>query len=139
MSARDGCSMGRPGWRGRLLLAEDDLEMRRLLATRLRRLGFEVVEVADGWQLLELAMAGATDGSPSVGLVISDVRMPGLTGLEVLARLRRSAYPAPVILVTAFGDRATHAEATRLGAAAVLDKPFELDELCRAALAAMGP
>ena len=62
-----------------------------------------------------------------------------MTGLEVLARLCAAPGGPPVILVTAFGDRATHAEAARLGAVAVLDKPFELDELCRAAMAIVAP
>lgn len=61
--------------------------------------------------------------------------MPGCGGLEVLARMRRVEWSTPVILITAFGDAETHTEACRLGAARVLDKPFDVDELCLAARA----
>ena len=65
----------------------------------------------------------------SIDLVVTDIRMPGLTGLEVLESLfDRHGHP-PVICMTAFGDPETHALAGRLGAAAVFDKPFDIDIL----------
>jgi DNA-binding NtrC family response regulator len=70
----------------------------------------------------------ARDGRP-LDLIITDVRMHGVTGLEILAGLRENDWSTPVILMTAFGDAELHAEAMRLGALAVLDKPFELDAL----------
>ena len=54
--------------------------------------------------------------------------MPGLAGLDVLRTLRGSDLAMPVILITAFGDHKTHEEARRLGAAVILDKPFELPD-----------
>jgi DNA-binding NtrC family response regulator len=62
-------------------------------------------------------------------LIISDVRMPGVSGLDVLATLRREDWSTPVILMTAFGDLETRAEARRLGAKALFDKPFDVDDL----------
>ena len=56
------------------------------------------------------------------------------TGLDVVAGLRRAEWITPVIIITAFGDEATHAEAQRLGAAAVFDKPFDVNDLRIAAL-----
>ena len=115
--------------RPRVVLAEDDLELRGLLASTLRRDGFEVVEATDGPDLLRVIgeeILRAQDG-PGVDLVVSDIRMPGLSGLNVLAGLRRADWSTPVLLITGFGDHQTHAEARRLGAAAVLDKPFDLD------------
>ena len=110
-----------------VLLAEDDPEMRELMAWALRRDGYEVQEVGDGNEVLQvLGLVEGEDGGPD--LLVSDVRMPGLSGLEVLERLRRSRDDLPVILVTAFGDLETHAKAQRLGAE-VLDKPFDLDDL----------
>jgi DNA-binding NtrC family response regulator len=112
----------------RVIVAEDDEEMRKLLAWSLRREGYEIVEADDGLQLLARIMSAHRDGVP-VDLVISDVRMPGFTGLDVLERLQRSGHREPFILITGFGDRYTHAEADRLGAWAVLDKPFDFDHL----------
>ena len=58
--------------------------------------------------------------------------MPWLSGMDVLAVLHTAAWRTPVILITAFGDDDTHAEGRELGAAAVLDKPFEMEELTTA-------
>ena len=119
-----------------VLLAEDDARMRRLLAAALRLDGFEVVEAKDGAELLEgigNLILHPRDGRV-VDLVITDVRMPFTTGLDVVAGLRRAEWITPVIVITAFGDEATHAEAQRLGAVAVFDKPFDVNELRIAAL-----
>jgi len=116
-----------PPHAGHVLLAEDDPDMRALMAWTLRADGYEVQEVADGDELLRV-LGTVEDGSERPDLVVSDVQMPGASGLEVLARLRASRTPLPVLLVTAFGDWETHARAERLGAE-VLDKPFELDDL----------
>jgi DNA-binding response OmpR family regulator len=111
-----------------VVLAEDDATMRHLVALALRRDGFEVLEVADGNALAEVADAVAAD-EIEICLVISDIRMPGRSGLSALPTLRQSAAAPPVLLITAFGDAATHEAAERLGAAGVMDKPFEIDDL----------
>lgn len=114
----------------RLLLAEDDFELRELLASVLRADGHEVVEACDGnalWALLN--QESGQEEPSSYSLVVSDVRMPGLTAFDVLTRLQRSLRETPVILITAFGDQTTHLRALRLGASRVLDKPFDFDEL----------
>ena len=65
--------------------------------------------------------------------------MPGLTGLDVLAILRCANWATPVILITAFGDEATHAEGRELGAVAVFDKPFNVDALRATVLETIPP
>ncbi|MFC1610080.1 response regulator [Myxococcota bacterium] len=116
-----------------ILLAEDNADMRHVLARALRTQGYEVLEVKDGKELLDRIATGVLiNGYVEPDLVISDIRMPGWTGLEVLGGLRTSDWAMPVILITAFGDEATHAEAKRLGAALVLDKPFDVDDLLTA-------
>ena len=112
----------------RLLLAEDDFELRELLACVLREDGHEVVEACDGNELWAI-LSRVSDGAAPFSLVVSDVRMPGLTAFDVLARLQRALAQTPVILITAFGDRTTHLRGLRLGASRVLDKPFDCDEL----------
>ncbi len=111
----------------RLLLAEDDFELRDLLACVLRADGHEVIEARDGNELWQL-LSGESDAGP-FSLVVSDVRMPGLTAFDVLTRLQRTVSETPVILITAFGDQTTHLRALRLGASRVFDKPFDCDEL----------
>lgn len=108
----------------KILLAEDDAELRELLALVLTGAGYQVCQCNDGRQLLQ-----RLDQHHNYALVISDVRMPGLSGLEVLARQRSNAQSIPFICMTAFGDVQTHGKARRLGAVATIDKPFDLDEM----------
>ncbi len=112
----------------RVILAEDDKALRDVLAAVLRKAGYEVVEAADGTRLVDL-MADELlqrDHLDAYDLIISDVRMPGWTGLEVLRSLRAAGDRTPVLLITAFGDSGLHQEAFRLGVTSMLDKPFDL-------------
>lgn len=105
--------------------------MRSLIASVLRRDGMAVTELRDGSDLLELMATELVKGSHRApfDLVVSDIRMPGYSGLAALSALRHAGFWMPVILITAFGDERTHAEAFKLGAVAVFDKPFEIDAL----------
>ncbi|MFL5345099.1 MAG: response regulator [Hyalangium sp.] len=123
----------------RVLLAEDQPEMRSLIRSALVRDGYEVIEAEDGPAVIRAIISGLVEErARAPDLIITDMRMPGYTGLEVLARLRREDWPTPVILITAFGDEALHAEAARLRAR-VLDKPFELEDLRAAVRALLKP
>jgi CheY-like chemotaxis protein len=113
----------------RILLAEDDRELRGLLSGDLRRAGYTVVECADGSALLRRLRARDSRDGAGVDLIVVDVRMPELTGLEVLGCLRDADPFTPCIVVTAFGSPETRQAAKRLGAMAVLDKPFEIGAL----------
>lgn len=111
----------------RVLVAEDDGPMRELIASSLRDAGFEVEIARNGSELRERLGAGehaAPAALPEV--VVSDVRMPGWTGMNALSFLHRHHPHVRVVLITAFGDPRTHARAERLGVAAVFDKPFDL-------------
>lgn len=112
----------------RIVVADDDCGLRQLLAFKLRRRGYEVVDLANGLQLaLHLI---AEDRADDVDLVISDIRMPGLSGLDLLAYLgiQGGRFP-PIVLITGFGDWRVHKEAQALGAVAVFDKPVDFDDL----------
>lgn len=115
----------------RILLVEDAFEMRSLLASVLRKNGYDVTEAADGADGVSKIMESWKIGGVKepFDLVISDVRMPGWTGLEILEMVGATWPRTPVILITAFGTAETHAEGRRLGAVAVLDKPFEMSHL----------
>ncbi|MCG8421445.1 MAG: response regulator [Proteobacteria bacterium] len=120
-----------------ILAADDDVTMRTMLGASLRRAGFDVLLAKNGEDLL--AELDATNGAGNApDLVITDIRMPGTSGLEVLARIRKAVPLLPVILITAFGDRKTHERARALGASAVLDKLFDLRELRRHVEALIG-
>lgn len=111
-----------------IVVAEDDAEMRELLVLALEQDGHEIVEARNGDELFaRLDSFWARGREPD--LVISDIRMPGCSGLSVLAHMNDDERSAPVILITGFGDYELHEQATLLGAAAVLDKPFDVDEL----------
>jgi len=122
-------SEGKPGQL--ILVAEDDLEMRSMLVSVLRVSGYQVLEARNGLELLtELdERLPPRPGQQALGLIISDIRMPGLTGLEVLEGMRHEPGFPPMILITAFGDPETHVAAERFGVVATLDKPFLLEEL----------
>jgi DNA-binding response OmpR family regulator len=116
---------------GRVLVVEDDPEMRALMTVALHSSGYEVTEASDGAEALRLlGRVDGREGGGSPDLIVSDVKMPRCTGMEMLEQLFREQVGIPVILVTAFGDWATHARAEQLGAQ-VLDKPFSLDDLLK--------
>ena len=114
----------------RVLVAEDDPDMRKLVVEALEKDGHDVKEAADGGELL--AHITREDGREasfaSVDVVVSDIRMPGYSGLEMFERLFDARWRIPVILMTAFGDRDTRRRAERVGAV-LFDKPLVLEEL----------
>ena len=110
----------------RILVAEDDPDMRELLTASLRDDGFNVEEASDGGRLLVRVASTYAAPDTSIDLIISDIRMPICDGLQILRNLRRANWKIPVILMTAFSDPTTEAEATKLGAV-LIDKPFDLD------------
>jgi CheY-like chemotaxis protein len=114
----------------RVLLAEDDDEMRRMLASAFRTSGYRVTECTDGLALFNTMWTSLlrTD-STQFDVIVSDIRMPGLTGLDILRGVHEREGAPPVVLITAFGDQVAHEEAERLGAAAVLNKPFRIERL----------
>ena len=114
-----------------VMLAEDDRDMREMIASVLAAEGYEVIEARDGSELISRLQELATQprGRERLAVIISDVRMPRLDGLDLLAALRCARWYTPVILITAFGDVEVHREAHDLGAVGVLDKPFSLTTL----------
>lgn len=113
-----------------IVVAENDDGTRTVLASALARSGYEVAPVTDGQLVLSTLARG------TVGLLILDLRMPGMNGWEVLRRLKDPQRPGsaptthpPVIVISAQSDPETQRFATRLGAAAFLAKPIDLHDL----------
>lgn len=115
--------------RPRILLAEDDPDMREMLSFVLWRAGYAVDAMSDGLSLLLRLSEAGTACCVDWDLVISDIRMPGVTGIEVLEYLHSRKDLPPLLLITAFGDNETHDLAQRLGAVTLIDKPFDLEVL----------
>lgn len=109
--------------RGNILVAEDEQAVRESLAEVLREEGYEVVAVADGTEALRALEEREFD------LVLSDIRMPGADGLEVLQRTREIAPQTLVLLMTAHATVETAVEAIRRGAQDYLLKPIIFDDL----------
>lgn len=121
----------------RILVAEDDPDMRRLVIEALLKDGYDVIAVPDGGRLLVTLAHEIVDddGAELADLLVSDVRMPTCSGTEILEQLRASHRRMPVILMTAFGDAAKRDHVEALGAL-LFDKPFEMDDL-RTAVASL--
>lgn len=105
-----------------VLLAEDDSDMRSLLSDELSEMGFDILEAADAAQALQYIL------THKLTLIVTDLRMPA-GGMDYVSRLRKSAPDVPIILMTAFGDAKTKAEALALGVTAHFDKPLRLADL----------
>jgi DNA-binding NtrC family response regulator len=116
----------------RILIVDDDPGQRSLLNSFLKSQQFETVTANSGEQALELLRGSKFD------MMISDVRMPGLTGLETLRLARKEHATLPVLLVTAFTDVRDAVSAMRDGAVNYLAKPIDLDELLASVRNALG-
>jgi len=123
----------------RVLVAEDDAAMRDLLLLVLRERGYAVDCVSSGSQMMRVLSERRADGSLAepFDLIVTDVRMPGASGLDAIDQLRRAGGMTPVIAVTAFPHDATRNRAHRLEIQ-LLAKPFDLDALRNAVEVALG-
>jgi len=109
--------------RRRLLIVEDDPTLRQALTFNLTREGYEVTTAADGESALEAARNERLD------LVLLDVMLPGMSGVEVLRVLRREGIATPVIILSAKGDEIDRVVGLKIGADDYVAKPFSRPEL----------
>ncbi len=107
----------------KLLVVDDEANLRKVLAATLQREGYEVVQAADGAQAIELFDRGGID------VVVSDLVMPRVGGFEVLKHVLDRAPDVPVILITAHGTVDSAVSAIKAGAFDYITKPFEQEEL----------
>lgn len=109
----------------RLLVCEDDEHLARGLCKNLEMEGFAVSSVGSG----EDALAALDGGLPPPDLLVLDIMLPGIDGLEVCRRLRKADNPIPILFLTARGSDADRILGLRLGADDYLTKPFVVEEL----------
>ena len=107
----------------RILVVEDDEEMRSLPKDFIEAEGFETDSVSNGSEAFRILVRELFD------LVITDIRMPGLTGLDILPGIKKLQPEAPIIVITAFGSEEVHRRAIERGATAYLEKPLHFHEL----------
>ena len=106
----------------KILVVDDEKSMRDLLSLMLRREGYRVIGAESAEKAGDLIEREAFD------LVISDISMPGATGIDLLRRIRESGLDTPVILITAYGSKETAIEALQLGAFDYFEKPFNIED-----------
>src|SRR6187401_2544154 len=111
----------------RLLIAEDDADLRDLLQDDLEDAGYETLAAIDS----RAALRHIERQREQIDLLITDVRMPGMTGDQLLAVMREKRPEAPVIIVTAFGSVEQAVEMVKAGAFQYLIKPFDTGDLLR--------
>ena len=109
--------------KSRILVVDDEPSIRKVLQAQLSREGYEVGLAADGGEAISQLASSPWD------LVVSDLKMPGVGGLELLQHANQEYPGLPVILITAHGTVDSAVEALKLGAQDYITKPFDLDEL----------
>ncbi|OGP94569.1 MAG: hypothetical protein A2Z19_08105 [Deltaproteobacteria bacterium RBG_16_54_18] len=115
--------MTQRGNNGHILVVDDEPSMRTTLSILLKRNGYRVSLAASGVEALHLLAQGAYD------MVLTDLKMEGMDGIELLRRIKEAAPRVEVLIFTAYGTIASAVEAMRLGAYDYIGKPFEEDEL----------
>ena len=105
-----------------MLVADDELNMRRVLEAMLRREGYDVITAANGVEALSGMKA-------NVHTVITDLKMPVLDGMALLKKLSADYPDVPVVMITAHGSVENAVEAVKLGAFDYLEKPFEQEQI----------
>lgn len=107
----------------RILVVDDEESIREFLEIMLRKEGYEVTSAEDGERAIELFKKKSFD------MVITDLQMPKVTGLELLKYVKEQAPDTVMLMITAFGSTETAVEAMKLGAYDYITKPFKIDEV----------
>ncbi len=107
----------------KILIVDDELNMRLVLTAMLKKEGYEIASAADGSEALSILKSGPIDA------VITDLKMPNVDGMELLNHMNDKHPAIPVIIITAHGTVATAVKALKKGALDYITKPFDLDEL----------
>ena len=107
----------------KILIVDDELNMRLVLSAMLKKEGFEVSSASNGREALQILQ------SNKMALVITDLNMQGMDGMDLLTQISSNHPQIPVVMITAHGTIATAVEALKKGAFDYITKPFDLDDL----------
>lgn len=108
-----------------LLVVDDQAGIRALLKEIFRREGYEVLEAKDA----EEGLSVLSEASDTIGLILLDVKLPGMNGIDLLRQLRNNGLDIPVVLMTAYGEVEQLEDAKQLGVKDFFPKPFDIDEI----------
>ena len=117
-----------PATAPRILLVDDEQEFRFGAGVVLRRAGYRVEEAADGKEALRKVLSARDAGDP-VRLVVTDIRMPVMSGIELIDALREQGVVTALCAITCFGDQALVSELAGKGCTVYIEKPFPPEEL----------
>jgi DNA-binding NtrC family response regulator len=115
-----------------ILLVDDDADFLHAVEEAMQNLGYRVIAKTDGLSALSILQAGST-----VDVVITDYRMPGMNGLELMSALRKKGLSVPMILLSAHSEVDIYFKALNLGAFEVTNKPISMKELSAIVRAAL--
>jgi CheY-like chemotaxis protein len=121
-----------------ILIVDDEEGFRFGAVVALRRAGYRVSEAGNGGEALEKVLSARDAGDP-VRLVVTDVRMPVMSGIELIDALRERGVDAALCAITCFGDQALVSELAGKGCPDYLEKPFSPDDLVQRIRSILGP
>jgi len=111
----------------RILIADDEAAMLHTMAFTLKRKGYEVETVSDGERAYKKIMEKYFNHK-IYDLLITDIQMPGLSGLELILRIRAAGISTPILAITGFRNKHMSAELLQAGCQDFIDKPFSMNE-----------
>ena len=114
-----------------ILLVDDDQEFRKAMKKMFERSGYSVTLAADGQEALNILSEDTFD------LIISDLRMPNLNGMQLMEELKKKGVKIPVIFITAFGEVESYMDLMNLGAFEYINKPVKGQEILNVARKAL--
>jgi two-component system chemotaxis response regulator CheY len=117
----------RPGRQGRVLVVDDEIQVRKPIQLSLTKAGYEVIEAADGEQAIQALNAG--DNPLMVDTILCDIRMPKINGTEAIAYFRTQFPTVPVIVMTGYPDVELAVSFMKQGVLDYLVKPVSKEEL----------
>ena len=112
-----------------ILLIEDEERTRRSISMVLENEGFIVKEAANGLEALDVLMNNQADGSDKFDLLLTDIVMPEMTGLELIDKVKKAHLSLPIVVISGYRDNRMMAQLVKLGCPQFLDKPFKADVL----------
>jgi DNA-binding NtrC family response regulator len=110
-----------------VLIVDDEETIRKLLKARFERDGFRVVTASSAEEAQKVV-----DSTPDLGVIVTDIRMPGKDGLTLTAEVKESHKHLKIIVMTGHGEKSTAIRALRIGASDYLEKPFDIEEMTHA-------
>jgi two-component system, chemotaxis family, chemotaxis protein CheY len=120
---------------GRILVVDDEEAVRKPVSLQLRKAGYEVLEASDGQEVLSLLETGRT---PGLKLILLDIRMPHINGMDLLAHMRPQAPTVPIVILTGLPDMQFARSLLKHGVVKYLIKPVSKEQLLEAVREAIG-